>query len=55
MNNKILVRRKKENGDAGKLDRYTVTQLTIYTFIKILDTLQKMYFVSRNKVENYFN
>lgn len=55
MNNKILVRRKKENGDASKLDRYTVTQLTIYTFIKILDTLQKMYFVSRNKVENYFN
>lgn len=55
MNNKILVRRKKENGNAGKLDRYTVTQLTIYTFIKILDTLQKMYFVLRNKVENYFN
>ena len=50
MNNKILVRRKKENGNAGKLDRYTVTQLTIYTFIKILDTLQKMYFVSRKKV-----
>ena len=27
MNNKILVRRKKENGDAGKLDRYIVTIL----------------------------
>ena len=55
MNNKILVRRKKENGDAGKLDRYAVTQLTIDTFIKMLDTLQKIYFVSRDKVENYFN
>lgn len=55
MNNKILVRRKKGNGDAGKLDRYTVTQLTIDTFIKMLDTLQKIYFVPRDKVENYFN
>ena len=55
MNNKILVRRKKENGEAGKLDRYIVTQLTIDTFIKMLDTLQKIYFVPRDKVENYFN
>lgn len=55
MNNKILVRRKKGNGDAGKLDKYTVTQLTIDTFIKMLDTLQKIYFVPRDKVENYFN
>ena len=54
MDNKILVRRKKINGEAGKLDKYTVTQLTKDVFIKVSDTLEKMYFVPKNKIQDYF-